>query len=171
MSNLPDIIMSCVMTVLGGGKVGKECPQPLVAEVSSAIVDSSKEHNVPAPLIAAVIRNESGFNPQSVGYDGLDLGLMQIRRGGAIPMKYARYSDRALQNIRLNISIGTSYLAQMIRRCPKHPLSMYNGAHCRSSAYAGRVMSFLWRLKEPKREPSYSLASFLGSGKENWSPL
>lgn len=177
MANLPDIIMGCVMAVLGGGKVAKECPKPLVLEIAGAISDNSKEHNVPAHLIAAVMRHESGFNPQALGADGLDIGIMQIRRGGAIPMKYARYSDRALQNIRLNVSIGTSYLARMIRQCPKFPLSRYNGKKCAESGYSKTVLAHLWKLRPAKQETilcssgSYSPAFSSVLGRLKTSPL
>lgn len=168
MTNLPDIIMSCVMTILSGGKVGTECPKPLVLEIAGTIAENSQKHRVPASLIAAVIRQESGFNPEAVSADGMDLGLMQVRRGGAIPAKYASYTDRALKNVRLNIAIGTSYLAQMLKRCPKHPLSMYNSNKCRSSAYSGRVLAHLWRYKETR--PETYLASFSSVlGNEYWS--
>jgi hypothetical protein len=147
---LPEFLFSCVLAVLDGGEAPKECSQyTLVKEVTAAIRTSAEKHQLPGRVIAAVAFHESQFNPLAVSNDGMDLGLMQVRRGGAIPARLESLSDRALQNVRLNISIGTSYLARMAKSCkgpPLYWLSRYNGRKCRPSPYSMAVLSALERF-------------------------
>jgi hypothetical protein len=148
MMHLPEFIFSCVLTTIGGGDVPVACQTlEVVKDSAAAIAAASTEHGVPGAIIAAVIFHESKFDPRAVGYDGLDLGLMQVRRGGAIPTKLAKLSDRALQNIRLNVAIGTAYLGRMMRACPMHFLSRYNGRGCRPSGYQTKVLAGLWMVQ------------------------
>ncbi len=152
---LPEFLFSCVMAVLGGGEAPDECKDyALVGEMAAAFSEAAEDHGVPATVIAAVAFHESGLNPRAIGPDGMDIGLMQVRRGGAIPARYARWSDRALQNIRLNVSIGASYLAQMKRSCPRWYLSRYNGRPCKASSYSSAVLALLNRFATKKRDTS-----------------
>jgi hypothetical protein len=139
--SLPEFLLTCVLAAVEGGHEIPGCEKrPLVDEIATAISQASKEHKVSASVIAAVAYHESKLNPKAIGPDGLDIGIMQVRRGGAIPSKYSKWSNRQLQNIRLNVNIGASYLAKMSQKCSKFPLSRYNGRPCRDSSYSRSVL-------------------------------
>lgn len=52
---------------------------PLDEEWQRFVYDLCEEYNVPVTLVYGVIKQESGFDPDAVSYDGHDYGLMQIR--------------------------------------------------------------------------------------------
>lgn len=52
---------------------------PLEEELQEFIWNECEEREVPVFLVYALIEQESGFNPDAVGVDGKDIGLMQIR--------------------------------------------------------------------------------------------
>ena len=75
------------------------------------IHQASEEFNVPVPLIAAVIRAESGFNPYAVSRTGAK-GLMQLMPGtwsemGGIGSPF---------NAGMNIKLGTKYLRMLMNQ-------------------------------------------------------
>jgi len=75
------------------------------------IHQASEEFNVPVPLIAAVIRAESGFNPYAVSRTGA-MGLMQLMPGtwsemGGIGSPF---------NAGMNIKLGTKYLRTLMNQ-------------------------------------------------------
>lgn len=163
--SIPELLFGCVLAVLEGGVGPKECEvYPLVAEVTSAISSAAEENNLPAAMIAAVAFHESGFNPKAISADGQDLGLMQVRRGGAIQGRLLRLTDRALQNVRLNVGIGAGYLARMARSCPRYFLSRYNGRPCRPSIYSRAVLVGL-------RDTQARFATYLVDAKTQETPM
>ena len=75
--------------------------EPLIAE-------ASQRYRVPANLVRAVIRVESGFNSKAVSPKGA-AGLMQLMPGTA-----ARYGVADRMNAAQNIHGGTRYLSDML---------------------------------------------------------
>jgi len=83
---------------------------------AGAVVDSSNEYDVPIPLILAVTRQESAFNPKAVSHAGAK-GLMQLMPRTAqecaddIGRRYTNIFD-----VGTNVRLGTYYLRKMLTR-------------------------------------------------------
>jgi soluble lytic murein transglycosylase-like protein len=161
---LPELVFSCVLSILSGRDVPKVCSS-FAHEVAAAITGASRKYEIDAPVIAAVIYHESAFRARCRGARG-EIGLMQIMRGGAVPRRLDRLSDQRLQSIALNINIGTRYLAHVARVCkgpPLYWLSRYNGRPCRPSRYSRGVLgdlnrasrSFATKYVEANEVPPY----------------
>ena len=90
--------------------------QAKALEVTTAILRESEKHGFDPLFVAAVIQNESAFNPLARGPVG-EIGLMQIRPTTAawlskkMDLKYR--GPRHLENTQFNIQLGTAYLAQL----------------------------------------------------------
>jgi soluble lytic murein transglycosylase-like protein len=83
---------------------------------ASAVVDFSNEYDVPIPLILAVTRQESAFNPKAVSHAGAQ-GLMQLMPGTARECAGdigKRYSN--VFHVGTNVQFGTFYLRKMLTR-------------------------------------------------------
>jgi len=76
-----------------------------------AIIEmAAKTHNVPAALIAAVIKAESGFNPKAMSNKGA-IGLMQITLSTSRYLKVSNPFDPVQ-----NILGGAKYLRELLDR-------------------------------------------------------
>lgn len=80
---------------------------------SKYISAASTEFNVPAPLISAVMQQESAGNPQA--YSGKAHGLMQLTRptGLEVAAKLG-IKDANLYDPQTSVRLGTAYLSQML---------------------------------------------------------
>ncbi len=99
------------------------------------IREAAQRHGVPPSLVKAIIRRESKFRPWVVGRVG-EVGLMQITAGAVLD--WERQTRRhgtdpaQLFDPRLNIEIGTWFIARARQRWQAHPdreilaLSQYN---------------------------------------------
>ncbi len=113
------------------------------------ILEAAQRHHVPPALVKAVIRTESKFKSWVVGKAG-EIGLMQIMPG--VVKDWERLTRRQgttnaqLFDPRLNIEIGTWYLARARSRWQANPdsdvlaLAQYN---------AGIVNAFKWSQLPP----------------------
>jgi hypothetical protein len=88
-----------------GGEV-----QQISAEIQKAITEAAKKHDLPAELIAAVIKVESNFNPHAVSKEGAK-GLMQL-----MPSTARTLSVRNAFDVRQNIDGGCRYLKTLLDR-------------------------------------------------------
>ena len=83
---------------------------------AGAVVDYSSEYDIPIPLILAVTRQESAFNPRAVSHAGAQ-GLMQLMPKTAkecvedIGKRFYNIYD-----IRTNVQLGTFYLRKMLTK-------------------------------------------------------
>lgn len=82
------------------------------------VLTYSREHGLDPHFVAAIIRNESGFNPNARSRAGA-LGLMQVMpdtgRWVAQALGFADYTPELLKDPATNIMIGTWYLADLKR--------------------------------------------------------
>jgi soluble lytic murein transglycosylase-like protein len=87
--------------------------------VAAAIVRAEREHGIPALLILAIIKQESGFDPAAQSLYGA-LGLMQLRpfvaRDYAARRGIAWRGDRTLLDPARNIQLATGYLGELLAR-------------------------------------------------------
>lgn len=138
-----ELAFACVLYISTYHHTPAKCDSPLIAEIAAGAEGSSAEFGVPVDIIAAVIYHESKFKPFSRGRRG-EIGLMQIKRRGAIQGPYLRMSFRQLADVRLNIRIGTAYLARALIRCTgTRGLTIYNGGRCGSGSYRTGVLTDL----------------------------
>lgn len=123
------------------------------------IGEAARRHHVSPALVKGVIRQESRFQPHATGRAG-EMGLMQIT-DGAVQDWQRVTGQRApvrgmLFNPRLNIEIGTWYLAAALQRWAGHPdaevlaLAQYN---------AGARNAAKWASPDPT-QPSLELVRF-----------
>jgi len=83
---------------------------------ATAVIDFSSEYDVPIPLILAVTRQESAFNPKAVSHAGAQ-GLMQLMPRTALECSDEtgkRFSN--IFHIGTNVQFGTFYLRKMLTR-------------------------------------------------------
>lgn len=89
-------------------------------EYDSLILEASRKYCVDPNLIKAVIWRESNFDPNAVGTAG-EIGLMQVRpdkagQDWAAFNKIKRPPKGAFFNPKLNIDVGTWYLARGLKK-------------------------------------------------------
>ena len=103
-------------------------------DYKAAIEEAAVKYNVPAKLIEAVIRQESGFNPNAVSSAGAT-GLMQLMPATA---RFLGVADA--KNPLQNIMGGTKYLRQMLDKFDGDmslALAAYNAGPGNVSKYKG----------------------------------
>lgn len=107
---------SRVVSILSGYHDTLHHDPALLAEL---IMQKSEQHGLDPFLVLGMIQAESGFNSRAVSSKGAR-GLMQLRPNTATLMD--PNLDFAVENVSLisdneiNISLGTRYMAKMIRR-------------------------------------------------------
>jgi soluble lytic murein transglycosylase-like protein len=140
---LAGLTFSCVLALLGG-RPAQGCETPYLRHIASTVVAASHEFRVPADIIVAVINHESKFRQYTVG-SFHELGLMQIKRRGAVQGDWAKLSDHDLSDVTLKIWMGTAYLSKFVHKCRKARLYLtpYNGGKCVPSAYSDAVLEDL----------------------------
>lgn len=101
---------------------------------AAIIKQASATHNVPEKLIAAVMKQESNFNPTVVSQAGAQ-GLMQLMPKTAQYLGVSNAFDPEQ-----NIMAGAKYLRQMLDKFDNDPtlaLAAYNAGPSRVSKYGG----------------------------------
>jgi soluble lytic murein transglycosylase-like protein len=88
----------------------REAERQVPEHIQTAIRKAAHKHQLPAELIAAVIRVESNFDPKAVSSEGA-AGLMQL-----MPSTARELGVRNRYDIRENIDGGTRYLKEMLER-------------------------------------------------------
>ena len=112
-------------------------PRPLAADLApyaQEIADAAQRHGLPARLISAVIRVESGFNPRAVSRRGAR-GLMQL-----MPETASLLGVRDAFDPRENIDGGVRHLRGLIERFPtdlRLALAAYNAGEQAVMAFRG----------------------------------
>ena len=104
--------------------------------VREALIKSSKENGLDPALVASLIRQESNFNPLAtspVGARGLMQLMPPVGRTLARSKGVAGYSDESLYDPAINIQLGTTHLAALLRRTSnlERVLAAYNAGESR----------------------------------------
>jgi soluble lytic murein transglycosylase-like protein len=104
--------------------------------VAGAIARAEREHGIPALLIVAIIKQESGFDPGAQSLYGA-LGLMQLRpfvaRDYAARRGLGWRGEKTLLDPTRNIQLATGYLGELLARFGSLDLALaaYNkGPEC-----------------------------------------
>ncbi len=91
--------------------IGPPAPYKLsLQELEPLVQEASRHHNLPPPLIKAVIRVESNFNPAATSPKGAQ-GLMQLMPGTAEQLQVTNPYD-----IKENVWAGTRYLGMLLQK-------------------------------------------------------
>lgn len=101
---------------------------------SPLIEDAAREAEVPAPLIRAIAREESGFDPRAVSW-ARAYGLVQVilptaRRFGA--ELHTPINPRTLRQADTNVRVGARFMRFLLRRYDGHACVLpaaYNAGH------------------------------------------
>lgn len=140
---------ACVLGLVTGQEVPDRCWAPQYEEVAGAVIAATERHRHVRPEHAvADIFHESGFRVHAIGARG-EVGLMQVKRGGAVPPELARLPNHVLARPYLNVELGVAYMEQFAARCPdpNRYLTRYNRpvSGCHSGKYSRGVMRDLRR--------------------------
>jgi soluble lytic murein transglycosylase len=114
-------------------------------EFDEIVMEAACRHGISPSLIKSVIRQETGFRPWQVGKAG-EIGLMQLTLPAVSDWETStgarcRYPG-LLFNPRLNIEIGSWYLARALRRWGDYQqaevlaLAEYNAGRARALEWA-----------------------------------
>jgi hypothetical protein len=131
--------------------------RPARGEAFRALIEAeARRRGVPAALVEAVVRVESGYDPGAIGGVG-EIGLMQVRPSTAAMMGF-RGTDEELAEPAVNIRYGAEYLAGAWRLAGGdlcRTLMKYRAGHgeeimtVRSVAYCQRARAYLAEMGSP----------------------
>jgi soluble lytic murein transglycosylase len=104
--------------------------------VRESLIESSRENGLDPALVASLIRQESNFNPRAtspVGARGLMQLMPPVGRTLARSKGIAGYTDESLYDPAINIELGTTHLAALLRRTSnlERVLAAYNAGESR----------------------------------------
>lgn len=104
-----------------------------IQSIAKAIRHFSKKLGIDPLLEVAVIKAESGFNPDAKNSKTNALGLTQLMRGEATH-GYETLTDQELMEIPLNVQLGVRHIVWWEKRCktnnPIIYLNAYDGLGC-----------------------------------------
>ena len=143
------------------------------AEYAPIIEQASRETGVPAAIIAATIKAESGFNPNTRGAAG-ERGVMQVRPSTARDPGFGLQPEAGdLRDPRVNVPFGARYLKARGEAAgvenwndpaqAKKGLAGYNGRGQAADRYANNVLA----LVRDDGQPSASENAGLGAAAPN----
>lgn len=106
---------------------------------AEAIATTARRHGLPGGLIHAVVSIESAYDPNAVSRKGA-VGLMQL-----MPETARRFGVTNRRDPRANLSAGTRYLKQLLRRFDHDlelALASYNAGENAVEKYGNKIPPF-----------------------------
>ena len=108
------------------------------------LISSSKENGLDPVLVAALIRQESNFNPMAtspVGARGLMQLMPDVGKGLAASKGIGPWDPDLLYQPAINIKLGTAHLRGLVRRYPEvvKVLSAYNAGESRVERWSSKT--------------------------------
>lgn len=148
-------------------------PAAFSQTVNAAAREMSRRRSgsVAPELVAALMREESGFRPKIVSWAGA-VGLMQLMPAtaeGLASVVDGEVTPERLENPRVNVRIGTAYLASLAGRFDNHPAAIvaaYNAGGGAVSNWLGAghpARVDLWVESIPYRQTRHYVKRLLGS--------
>ncbi len=139
-----EVLFACVMAlVTPSSKVPQVCEQSQAAHAISGAILAHAGDDIPAEVVAGDMWTESTMRQEAVGALG-EVGLMQLKRGGAVQGEDLNLTSAQLAVPYTNARIGIGYMRQMKASCKGGParwLSRYNGRACGASIYSAHVLA------------------------------
>ena len=132
----------CLFVLLWVSLIGVRILFPL--EYRADILEWSAAYDLEPALVASMIRNESRFRPQAMSPAGA-VGLMQImpKTGEWIAqqLQLPSYSASLLDDVSLNIAMGTWYLRYLVERFPTQDAALmaYNAGPANAECWEGNL--------------------------------
>jgi soluble lytic murein transglycosylase len=111
--------------------------------VRESLIEFSKTNGLDPSLVAALIRQESGFNPRAtspVGARGLMQLMPSVGRTIARSKRIPGYTDESLYDPAINIQLGTQHLSGLFRRTSnvERVLAAYNAGESRVARWINK---------------------------------
>ena len=108
------------------------------------LISSSKENGLDPVLVAALIRQESNFNPMAtspVGARGLMQLMPDVGKGLAASKGIGPWDPDLLYQPAINIKLGTAHLRGLVRKYPEvvKVLSAYNAGESRVEKWSSKT--------------------------------
>ena len=108
------------------------------------LIDEASSNGVDHALVAALIRQESGFNPRAtspVGARGLMQIMPEVGRQLAAAHRFTTWDVALLYQPDVSLQLGTSHLAELLRGYPDVPraLAAYNAGSSRVARWSTKV--------------------------------
>ena len=148
------VVVAVLVAIVGGAVLFGHVRQHWLPDLSRFDVHieaSAKEFDVDPNLVRGLMAAESGGDPDAVSHAGA-VGLLQLMpptaQEQATRLRIPDYAERRLTEPALNVRLGTSYLARLLRYYDgeeAYALAGYN-------AGLGRVNG--WRKAAPDLEPA-----------------
>ncbi len=132
--------------------------------ISPVILYEAHKASIDPLIVVALIERESSFKPHAVGKDGMDLGLMQIRRTGACLEGMSTLPHHIITTPEFNLHRGIPCLARLVKSCGGNllkGLGKYKGVGCKSSKY-GREIIKRSKIFKKKLEPINKVTIYAG---------
>lgn len=156
------VVLAAAFTVIVEASQGTDAANLTGVPYADLIRTAAAQHGLDPALVAAVVANESNFDPQAVSPVGA-MGLMQIMPGTAAELGLLEPFDAAA-----NLEAGTAYLAELLKRYDADvslALAAYNAGpgrvdacHCipangETPGYVRNVLADAARYHQPDNSP------------------
>jgi len=163
MKTLQDIDRVCIASYIKDRY--SKTPTILAKAIADQIVELSRKHKVPVPLIVGIAETESAFNPYSKSTADAR-GIMQVRWkiwAEILKDKMNISKESDLHEVDKGIEAGIYVLKDYLQKAEnnlKKALWAYNGKHADHDKYANKVFTNVGRYILHKCHTTYNMEDF-----------